>query len=119
MRVIEIDLSFPYLIYFIAIEMTSFHEFMAICSVVLQVVSWILIFAHFLPESSEKMNTGKKFIVLVSKIAVVVLTILGFVQIFISDGSFDIKDDLEAAGYITSYTSPGVFTWSNTLIKPS
>ena len=121
MRVVEIDLSFPYLIYFIAIEMTSFHEFMAICSIVLQVISWILILGHFLPESSEAMKNGKKFLILVSKIGVVTCTILAFIQIFISDGSFDIQEDLVDYGYISKYTSPGVYTWKPTMfpVTPS
>ena len=90
MRIVEIDMSFSYLIYFICIEYTAFHEFTFICSVCLFVVTFLLAFAHMLPETTDGLKTTKRFFVLLCKTANVALTILGFFQIFISDGSFDV-----------------------------
>ena len=78
MRIIEIDLSFTFLIYFICIEMTAFHEFTAICSIALVCLTFLLCLAHMLPESTEGQKTGKRFFKLVCKIANVSLCILGF-----------------------------------------
>ena len=96
MRVIETDFSFTYLIFFIAIEMTAFHEFMTICSCVLFGVTFAMVFAQMLSETTEKQKNFKKFLVLIFKLANVTLTILAFIQLFISDGSFDIAEDLTA-----------------------
>ena len=78
MRVVEIDMSFSYLIYFICIEMTSFHEFTAICGVVLVVLTFMLTIAYILPENTEGQKTGKRFFKFVCKIGNVALTVLGF-----------------------------------------
>ena len=94
MRVIEIDMSFPYLIYFVAIEMTSFHEFMSICGVCLIVNNFLMIVGHMLPDNTEGQKTAKRFIIIICKLANVVLTILAFFQILISDLSFDIQEDI-------------------------
>jgi len=95
MRIIEIDFSFSYLIYFVAIELTSFHEFMTICSIILFCFTFLLIIAHMLPDDTEGKKTAKRLLIFICKLANVVLTILAFIQIFISDWSFDIKEDME------------------------
>ena len=78
MRVVEIDLSFTFLIYFIAIQMSSFHEFMAICSVVVCLLPYLLTIAHCLPEGTEGQKNGKRFFKVVLKIANVACTVLAF-----------------------------------------
>ena len=95
MRVIEIDMSYTYLIYFILIEMTALHEFAFLCSVGVQVVTFILVCASMWPESTEGASRVKKLFLVAGKIANVALTIVAFFQIFLSDHSFDIKEDIE------------------------
>jgi hypothetical protein len=96
MKVIEIDMAYPLLIYFIMIEMTAFHEFAFFTSLVLVANCFLLPLFTMLPNNEEgKRPDMKKFIILILKMVNVALVVLGFVQIFISDHSFDIKDDLE------------------------
>ena len=55
MRVVENDMSFSYLVYFIAISMVSFHEFMCVCGVFLVLNTLLLTQAHFMaPKDAEK-----------------------------------------------------------------
>ena len=87
MKVIEIDMSYSYLIYFVAIEMTAYHEFAAICSVCLWVVTGWLIYWHMQDETITKEDqNGKKVLknenkrrgLILGKFANCVLTILAF-----------------------------------------
>ena len=100
MRVIEIDMAFPLLIYFIMIEMTAFHEFAFFTSIVLVINCFLLSLIVSLPneigdEGDKRKNTTKHFFKVVCKVLNVALTVFAFIQIFISDHSFDIKEDLE------------------------
>ena len=87
MKVIEYDMSYSYLIYFVAVEMTAFHEFAAICSVCLWVTTVWLIYWHMQDETitkedkngvKESKNEKKRFSLILGKIANVAITILGF-----------------------------------------
>ena len=49
-------MSFPYLIYFINIEMTSFHAFTTICGIGIVVVTFLLTGVHCLPSGVEGDN---------------------------------------------------------------
>eukprot|EP00355_Strombidium_rassoulzadegani_P008455 CAMPEP_0168626148 /NCGR_PEP_ID=MMETSP0449_2-20121227/10455_1 /TAXON_ID=1082188 /ORGANISM="Strombidium rassoulzadegani, Strain ras09" /LENGTH=113 /DNA_ID=CAMNT_0008668079 /DNA_START=89 /DNA_END=427 /DNA_ORIENTATION=+ len=93
MRVVEIEMSFSFLIYFIQVEMTSYHEFSFIFSCVLVGLTFVFTFAHSLPEKTDAQKNRKLFLKLVCKITNVALTVLGFFQIFISDLYFDIGED--------------------------
>ena len=84
MRTIEVDMAFPFLIYFVAIEMTAFHVFAAICSSILVVNAFALTWAHTLvpldendPSYQREFDKAKKM-KLLFKFVNVVLTILGF-----------------------------------------
>ena len=79
MRIIEIDMAFPYLIYFIAIETISYHELMSICGIVLVVNTFLLIMGHMLPDNTPEKEQVKKFWIFVCKLGNVVLTILAFI----------------------------------------
>ena len=93
-------MAFPFLIYFVAIEMTAFHVFAAICSTVLVVNAFALTYAHTItPEESGDPSYQRDFdkakkLKLLFKLVNVVCTILGFMQIFIADHSFDIYYDI-------------------------
>ena len=100
MRVVEIDMCFTFLMYFICIFTVSFHEFTAICGICVVVLTFLMTIAHILPENTEGQKTGKRFFKFICKVGNVALTVLAFFQIFISDMSFDIKGDIEAwVGY--------------------
>ena len=81
-------MSFPYLIYFVAIEMTAFHVFAAICCTILVANTFALTYAHTItPEpnptgendpSYERENAKAKKLKLLFKLVNVVCTILGF-----------------------------------------
>ena len=53
LRVIEIDMAFPFLIYFIMIEMIALHEFGVICGIILVINSFMLSFANMLPNDKD------------------------------------------------------------------
>ena len=96
MRVIEIDMSFPFLMYFIQIEMSSFRIFSFILSCALVVTAFGLTVAHCLPEESEKEKKFKLFLKLVFKIVNVSCTMLSFFHlIIVSDFHFDIGEDVQ------------------------
>lgn len=97
LKVIEIDMAYPLLMYFIMIEMTAFHEFAFFTSMVLVANTFILSVMTMLPNDpvTKKRTTLKRFWIIICKLTNVVLVVLAFIQIFISDHSFDIKDDLE------------------------
>ena len=104
-------MSFPFLIYFISIELVAFHAFASICATCLVVNTFLLTIAHILPEHSQKEleereNAGanaqpkrkfgvKKLALLICKTANIALTVLAFLQIFISNLHFDIKADID------------------------
>ena len=88
-------MSFTYLMYFIQIMMTSFHEFSVICTIGVLAVTFMLTFAHSLPEKTDAQQNRKLFLKIVCKIANVALTVLAFFQLFISDFYLDVGDDLE------------------------
>tara|TARA_B110001450_G_scaffold244284_1_gene256278 strand:+ start:293 stop:475 length:183 start_codon:yes stop_codon:yes gene_type:complete len=46
MRVVENDMSFSFLVYFMAMSMVSFKAFMCICGVFLILNTFVLTFAH-------------------------------------------------------------------------
>ena len=54
MRVVEIDMCYSYLMYFILITMSSFHEVPAILSFVLVIDTFLLTHAHCMPELTQK-----------------------------------------------------------------
>ena len=106
MKVIEFDMSYSYLIYFICVEMTAFHEFAAICCICLWVVTVWLVYWHMQEEtiitdnkngSKEAKNDKKRLALIIGKFANVALTVLAFFQILISDLGFDIAEDVEEA----------------------
>ena len=80
--------------------MTAFHVFAAICSTILVANAFALTWAHTLvpleendPSYQRDFDKAKKM-KLLFKFVNVVLTILGFMQIFIADHSFDIYYDI-------------------------
>ena len=76
-------MAFPFLIYFIAIEMTAFHVFAAICSSILVANTFALTYAHTItpeegdPSYQRDFDKAKK-LKLLFKLVNVVCTILGF-----------------------------------------
>lgn len=96
MRVIEYDMSFPYLIYFINIELTAFHALAGVCSVCIVVNTFLLTFAHCMAVDTEEKKSKQSGALIVCKLANVVLTVLAFLQIFYADLHFDIGDDITA-----------------------
>ena len=83
-------MSFPFLIYFIAIEMVALKEFLSICSFGLLLVTFILTGGHIMPDRTEKEKNKKKLVLMVGKLANIGLTIVAFFCIFASDLHFDI-----------------------------
>ena len=62
LRVVQNDMSFSYLIYFIAITMVSFKEFMCICGVFLILNTFLLTHAHYMapPDRELQLKIEKK-----------------------------------------------------------
>ena len=78
MRVVEIDFSFSYLIYFLCVELTAFHEFASICATIMVVNTFLLTFAHLLPTETEADRTKAQGAKLILKLVNVATTIIGF-----------------------------------------
>jgi hypothetical protein len=99
LQVVEKELSFTYLMYFIAIELCSFHEFTTVCSACLIALTFLLCFAYALPDSLHTRNgiinnVKKRKIMLALKTANVCLTVFAFLVIFASDMHLDIATDI-------------------------
>ena len=94
LRVVSVDMAYTFLIYFILVECTAFHEFSAICSVVLVLLPFAFTFAHSRPVTNEASKSKKHWILLICKLANVVLGVLGFIQLFSADMYFDIAEDI-------------------------
>ena len=88
LKVIEIDMAYTFLIYFICIECTAFHEFASICSTIVVALSFIFTFVHSIQGNTEDKKRRKHWMLLACKLANVTLTILGFFQLFIADMYF-------------------------------
>ena len=95
LRVVEIDMSYTFLIYFICIECTAFHEFASICSTIVVALSFVFTWVHSWNGKDENAKRRKHWFLLGCKLANVTLTILGFFQLFIADMNFDIADDIK------------------------
>ena len=94
MRVVEIDMCFPFLVYFMAIEMSCFHEITSLVGTVLAVNTFLLCIAHAMDASNDAAKAKKTKLVAFAKLINVVCTIYGFLTILISDQSFDISEDI-------------------------
>ena len=79
-RVVETDMLFPLLVYFIAISLGTMYEFLFIMGFLLVCVTFLLTIAHF--KKNEKLRK-------IAKMANVTLTVIGFINIFASDFYFD------------------------------
>ena len=111
-RVIEYELSFTYLMYFVCIELTAFHEISFICSLCLVVLTFLICGISMLPEKVMKEgelveNEKRKYFLLVCKIANVTLCVMAFIMIFLSDMSLDIAEDIE--DYISYTPKKGLY----------
>ena len=87
---------YTYLIYYIAIECSAFHEFAAICSCVVVALTFVFTYIHAMSEETEAQRNRKHWLLLMCKVANVTCTILGFIQIFNADMYFDIGEDIAA-----------------------
>lgn len=95
LRVVSTDMAYTFLLYFICIECTAFHEFTAICSVVVVLLSGAFTFVHSRQPADEAAMKKKHWMLLGCKLANVTLTILAFMSLFIADMYFDIAEDLK------------------------
>ena len=95
LRTVEIDMSFPFLIYFIAIEMVAMKVFLSLCAFGLVLNTFILTGGHIMPERTESEKNKKKFVLCLGKLINIGLTIMAFICIFASDLSFDIATDID------------------------
>jgi hypothetical protein len=98
--------------YFIAIELCSFHEFTTVCAACLIFLTVLLCFAYALPDQLRTRNgiinnEKKRKIMLALKITNVSLTVFAFLVIFASDMHLDIATDIQ--DYIGYKPSPGVY----------
>ena len=87
-------MSFPFLMQFIQIEMTAFHEFSLILALALVINTFLLTYTY----SKQPENDGQKkklaLYKILGKMINVAVTALSFMQLFISDYSFDIGEDV-------------------------
>ena len=113
-RVIEYELSFTYTMYFICIELTSFHIFSSICSIGLLVLTVFLVGVQTLPETivkdgEEVPNEKRKWFIILFKVMNVGLCFMAFFMLFSSDMSLDIATDIE--DYIGYVPKAGVYPY--------
>ena len=95
LKVVSVDMSYTFLIYFICIECTAFHEFTAICSVGVVVLAFAFTFAHSRPATDEASSKKKHWMLLACKLCNVALTVIGFFSLFSADMYFDIAEDIK------------------------
>ena len=90
-------MAYTFLIYFVLVECTAFHEFSAICASIVVGLSFVFAFAHSRPDDdvATQKKRPKFWILLICKIANVTLTIIGFITLFQSDMYFDIAEDIK------------------------
>lgn len=79
-KVVETDMLYPLLVYFIAISLGTMYEFLFIMGFLLVAVTFLLTVAHF--KKNDKLRK-------VAKIANVALTVTGFINIFATDLYFN------------------------------
>ena len=87
-------MSFPFLIYFIAIEMVALKEFLSICSFGLVLTTFVITVGHILPGRTDSEKNKKKCVLISGKLLNIALTIVAFLCIFASDLYFDISEDI-------------------------
>lgn len=88
-------MSYTFLIYFVCVECTAFHEFTAICSLVAVLLAFAFTWAHSRPDGDEAAKKKKHYILLACKLANVILTLIGFFSLFNADMYFDIAEDIK------------------------
>ena len=89
-------MSFPFLIYFIAIEMVALKVTLSFFAFGLVINTFILTYGHTLPDRNDREKNKKKSILILGKLINIGLTIVAFLSIFASDLSFDIASDIDA-----------------------
>ena len=76
-RVVEIEMSFPFMVYFLSIGMGVMFEFLCIFGALLIVLTFLMSMAHFNEEKFGKLRKPLKFVN-------VGLTVLAFMNIFLT-----------------------------------
>ena len=69
-------MSFPFLVYFIAIEMVAMKVFLSLCAFGLVVNTFILTGGHIMPERTESERNKKKCVLIVGKLLNILETII-------------------------------------------
>ena len=103
-RVVETEMSFTFLIWFICVQSVSFHVFSAIAGLFVFLLPFYLTYCYSLDENDpdqdqavqETRSNKRDLMLFFGKIANVGLTGLGFFSLFISNFYFDIAEDIKA-----------------------